>query len=661
MVEEKTAVSFSDEKRSHQARLKMMVMFVALIASAHASDGFVPVRGVSGPAGYGEGDRSREAPRVSDSGTCGVDCFWSFDESSGTLEFTGSGEMNDYVGSYYSPATTPWSHLKESVTSLNISGPSYIGIYTFVGFLHLTTVTISDSVRVIAKDAFMGSERIDYNKVNGLLYLGNDDNPFHALMSIDDRFTVPSAKIHKGTKVIAGNAFLECNSLKDVTIPDSVVTIGNSAFENCYNLTSVVIPDSVEYFGLDVFNGCDKLNYSRDDGALYLGNEKNPYLVVVKTEEKDISTCVINSKTKIVASAAFSSCHSLTSVTIPDSVITIGVSAFASCESLTTISIPDSVRSIEVAAFSNSPLKNITIPDSVRFIGNSAFAKTKLETLKLPESIDYISEKLFSQCTDLKSVIIPDNVKIIGSDAFKQCSSLTKVFYLGTQDVTTSDAFSGCTALAPICVPPDYEPSQFCGMQATHDFDLCHNFQDLFNHCYEGVFVEETIEGRKRKNATEWENRKNECAEFMCDNKSGPVSWSRCNKTSEASMMCLNEKCVEEETIRLPFIVEVEVEPGTKVGDIDTEELRELLIEECNIEPDAIQVGWEADEDGYVIRVLIFVEDEETAEAVRAAIARGIWPKSKKAKVLVSPEFLSQASSTVSSFILLFFLIMVMF
>ena len=75
-----------------------------------------------------------------------------------------------------------------------------------------------------------------------------------------------------------------------------------------------------------------------------------------------------------IGDGAFSSCSSLTEITIPDSVTSIGYSAFFCCASLTNITIPDSVTSIGDSAFyCCDSLTNITIPDSVTSIGDYAF------------------------------------------------------------------------------------------------------------------------------------------------------------------------------------------------------------------------------------------------------------------------------------------------
>ena len=108
---------------------------------------------------------------------------------------------------------------------------------------------------------------------------------------------------------------------------------------------------------------------------------------------------------------AFYGCNSLTSISIPDSVTSIGSWAFYYCSSLTSINIPDSVTSIGIYAFRGcSSLTSITIPDSVTSIGTNTFYN----------------------CTSLTSVTIGDGVTSIGGFAFEGCTSLTEINFNAT-------------------------------------------------------------------------------------------------------------------------------------------------------------------------------------------------------------------------------------
>ena len=164
-----------------------------------------------------------------------------------------------------------------------------------------------------------------------------------------------------------------------VVIPETyeglpVTSIGSYAFEGCTSLTSVTIPDSVTSIGSYAFEGCDNLQYNEYDNALYLGNDENQYVVLIKAKNQSIASVNINASTKLINNEAFRSCESLTSVTIPDSVTSIEDSAFDGCTSLTSVTIPDGVTSIGDVVFRNcDSLTSVTIPSSVTSIGSYAF------------------------------------------------------------------------------------------------------------------------------------------------------------------------------------------------------------------------------------------------------------------------------------------------
>ena len=128
--------------------------------------------------------------------------------------------------------------------------------------------------------------------------------------------------------------------------------------------------------------------------------------------------------------AAFDGCSSLTSITIPDGVISVGEKAFADCVSLKKVSIPKSVLSIGSYAFYGCEvLENITIPEGVKDIGWGSFQGcAALSNITLPNSVTTVSDCAFDGCSLLTSITLGTGVTSIGSGAFGNCHLLAAAY-----------------------------------------------------------------------------------------------------------------------------------------------------------------------------------------------------------------------------------------
>lgn len=163
--------------------------------------------------------------------------------------------------------------------------------------------------------------------------------------------------------------------------------------------------------------------------------------------KNDITAIVIEEGITRVGAFTFNSCSKVVSVSLPDTLESIGRHAFSSL-AITEITLPENLKIIEIDAFSgNSLLKSVTVPDSVISLGESVFNSCKsLEKAVLGENCS-ISRLLFYNCYSLKSVEVRNDEFSIGSSAFFKCSLLEKVVSSDNIINVGSHAFYGCTSL----------------------------------------------------------------------------------------------------------------------------------------------------------------------------------------------------------------------
>lgn len=321
-------------------------------------------------------------------------------------------------------------------------GVTSIGEYAFCRCKKLENITIPDSVTEIGTGAFLGCCELKCVTIpNGVTTL--KFKTFGWCENLTN-ITIPNSVTSIGLC-----AFEVCKKLESVTIPDSVTEIGNSAFSRCYELKyvtisnnvtkigetafyyctkleSVIIPDSVTEIGNEAFAGCQELkNVTVPDGLRFLstvfnkcGNlvDDNGFRIVGKVLcgyfGKECDVTVPRGISRINDGAFRPADSFLRSVTIPNSVTSIGEYAFYNCEKLESVTISDSVTEIGEHAFCLCKnLKSIVIPDSVKTVGQTAFYHTGIESLVV-EGAASIQKYAFSGCDNLKSIKLSDSAQI---------------------------------------------------------------------------------------------------------------------------------------------------------------------------------------------------------------------------------------------------------
>lgn len=174
--------------------------------------------------------------------------------------------------------------------------------------------------------------------------------------------------------------------------------------------------------------------------------------------------------------SAFAENAGITSVTIPNTIVTIGNRAFYGCQGLKTVTMTDSVTKIGDSAFDGCVgLTSITISKNITTIGENAFQNCKgLKAFTIPNGVTNLSNGIFNGCSGLKEITIPENVSSIGSIAFKNCTGL-KTITLSKAPLTTigSWAFANCTGLKSIIIPDTVTTI------SSHAFEGCSGLKEV--------------------------------------------------------------------------------------------------------------------------------------------------------------------------------------
>ncbi len=234
---------------------------------------------------------------------------------------------------------------------------SIIGDSAFAGCGNLTSIEIPHSVISIGSYAFshcgsLESSIIIPNSITNIgeyaFYKGGFRQVIFEtnskLTSIDshtfmDCDNLESIEIPSSVTSIGYEAFRDCDSLISVTFEENskLESIANYVFIYCSKLTRIELPSGITSMGFNIFSNCNRLQYNEYDNGLYIGNKSNPYMLLVKAKNTEISNCVINESTKFIGAYAFINCINLINIEIPSSVIYIGGAICRGCHNLASV------------------------------------------------------------------------------------------------------------------------------------------------------------------------------------------------------------------------------------------------------------------------------------------------------------------------------------
>ena len=400
----------------------------------------------------------------------------SFGDYAYTLLPDGSAELTKYTGN--DPEIQIPSELEGTqVTSIGDSAFAYnetlksvlipegivsVGNHAFGECPAVETISLPDSLVWIGDSAFQGCVllrevilpsaivRIGWNPFDRCDSLSrielSDVNPYYMVQdgALFDR---------KAKELICYPGGLEGSAY---SIPDWVISVGMAAFSENSRLRELTLPDSVTEITGNPFCGCitltnisissDNLIYEMIDGALY--NKQSRELIAYLWGTVNTAYSVPAGTTSI-AQEAFYKHKELAMITLPKTVVSIGMAAFAEsglvsiklpagikmlaqntfsgCENLTEVSLPSGLTTIGSAVFYQCPrLRHITLPGTLRSIGDAAFYLCQsLINVAIPDGVLSIGNHVFAGCFHLRSVSFPKSVLSIGQDVFLKAEKIT--------------------------------------------------------------------------------------------------------------------------------------------------------------------------------------------------------------------------------------------
>ncbi len=374
-----------------------------------------------------------------------------------TIPFVGNtlnGTSYTYFGyifgdSSYLSSATATTNVPTSLKSLTVLGGT-IANYAARYMSNIETLTIGDNVTSLGYYAFgycTALTDVYYNAVSASNISSYSSSPFRYSGSSSSGC---SLIIGDGVTYLPNYMFYYFDNLVNVTVGTGVESMGASVFGSTSNLSSIIfnaencadVQSSTSYATFRA--GTSSITITFGDSVTHIPS----YLCYAIS----ITSVTLPESVTSVGDNAFYNCTSLKTVTLTDSVYSLGDGAFRGCSSLASIDISN-ITVIGEHAFNNcSSLKTVTFSSTITTIAASSFYESGLTSLNIPLNITSIGSSAFYNMKGIVSLVIPDSIVSIGDYAFRNCSSLTEVYlpdsieYLGYYAFANIEIDKACYA-----------------------------------------------------------------------------------------------------------------------------------------------------------------------------------------------------------------------
>jgi len=293
-----------------------------------------------------------------------------------------------------------------------------------------------------------------------------------------DCYGLTSIVIPDTVHTLNWKTFQSCKNLQSVTLSVALTEIGGSCFHNCTSLKEIKLPGSLQVLGCGAFESCTALETVNipktmrtasycGSNYMYPGPFKNCSALKNITIEEGI---------KILPEGLFSECTGPEEIVVPEGVTEIQFACFRGC-SVKKITLPKTLKTLSSRVFHMSGLESVTLPDSITSIGDHiladcpslksanwpagttympdyAFAgSAALETVTLPDTLTTIHRGIFRSCKALVMTTLPESVTQIGEELFYDCDALTSFTIPGKLTNLNHNFFNECDGLKEITIP----------------------------------------------------------------------------------------------------------------------------------------------------------------------------------------------------------------